>query len=193
MRERADSEFVAAPVRSTLARLLRVHTEEAGWREGADGEERVGDQLAKIERKDPRWVFLHSVPVGKRGSDIDHVAIGPGGVFTINTKHHKGADIWVGGNGVMVNGQRTTYVRNSRFEAERAARLLSDRCDFDVPVMGLIATVNAKNFTVKAQPNNVHVLPRMQLARWLLKLGPVLTDDVLVRIFNVARRSTTWR
>jgi hypothetical protein len=193
VRDRADSEFVAAPVRSTIARLLGVHGEEAGWRKGADGEERVGDQLAKVERKDPRWRFIHSIPVGKRGADIDHLAIGPGGVFTINAKHHQGKDIWVGTGGVLVGGHRTDHVRNSRYEAARAARLLSERCGVDVPVLGLVVTVNEKNFRVKAQPEGVHVLRRVQLARWLLGLGPTLDDERLVRIFEVARRSTTWR
>jgi hypothetical protein len=108
---------------------MRVHTNERAWRLGAAGEIRVGVQLDKLTRRDPRWHTLHSVPVGTRGSDIDHVVIGPGGVFTINTKHHPGAEIWVGGDTVLVNGVRQAYVRNSRHEAERAGRLLSRRAD----------------------------------------------------------------
>ena len=42
---------------------------------GADGEEKVATQLAKAAKKDPRWRFLHAIPVGDRGSDIDHVIV----------------------------------------------------------------------------------------------------------------------
>ena len=193
VREVAVAARQAAPVKSVLARVLGVHTEERGWRIGADGEEKVAAKLATVARRDPRWRFLHSIPVGTRGSDIDHLAIGPGGVFTINAKHHPDAKIWVGGNTLMVNGQRTTYIRNARHEAERAARLLSASVGFAVPVDGLIVTVNAGDLVVKSQPTGITVVARMQLGRWLLRLGTTLGDDQIDAIYEMARRSTTWR
>ena len=48
----------------------------------------------------PEWTVLHSVPVGRGKSDIDHIAIGPPGVFTINTKFSPGKDVWVAGRGM---------------------------------------------------------------------------------------------
>ncbi|KQT90974.1 hypothetical protein ASG49_13715 [Marmoricola sp. Leaf446] len=183
----------AAPVKSVLARVLGVHTEERGWRIGADGEEKVAAKLAKVAARDPRWRFLHSIPVGTRGSDIDHLAVGPGGVFTINTKHHPGAKIWVGGNTFLVDGHKQPCVRNARFEASRAAELLSECVGFAVPVGGLLVTVNAGDFVVKAQPTGVHVVLRMQVAKWLLRLGPTLDEEQVDAIYDVARRSTTWR
>jgi hypothetical protein len=39
-----------------------------------------------LPKLDEAWRVLHSVPVGSRDSDIDHVVIGPGGVYTINAK-----------------------------------------------------------------------------------------------------------
>lgn len=78
-RAQAAAAKEAAPVRTLLARVLGMHTVERAWRIGADGEELVAARLAKLARKDPRWKFLHAVPVGDRGADIDHVVIGPGG------------------------------------------------------------------------------------------------------------------
>ncbi len=72
-REAAQAARDAAPVKTTLARVLGVHTDERAWRIGADGEEKVAAQLAKAARKDLRWRFLHAIPVGERGSDIDHL------------------------------------------------------------------------------------------------------------------------
>ncbi|MFW5472761.1 nuclease-related domain-containing protein [Knoellia sp. CPCC 206450] len=192
-RQRAQSARSAAPVRTALARVLGVHTDERAWRIGADGEERVAAELAKVRMKDPRWRFLHAVPVGGRGSDIDHVVVGPGGVFTVNAKHHPGAAIWVGGNTFMVNGSRQPYVRNARHEAERASRVLSEACGFTVHVQGLVVTVNAKSVTVKSQPDGVAVVPRMQLASWLRRHGDLHTDEIVERVYEVARRSTTWQ
>lgn len=192
-RDRADAAFVAAPVRTTLARVLGVHTSERAWRIGADGEEKVAAQLAKVARKDPRWRFLHAIPVGTRGSDIDHLAIGPGGVFTINAKHHPGAKVWVGGSTVMVDGARVPYVRNARHEATRAGQLLAAASGLEVPVRGVVAVVRAGDLVVKAQPDGVTVLPRMQVASWLLRHGEVFDAATCEAFFEAARRSTTWR
>lgn len=193
VREQAVSAQVAAPVRSLMARALGIHTEERAWRIGAVGEEKVGTQLAKLVKKDPRWRVIHAIPVGTRGSDIDHLVIGPGGVFTVNAKHHPGAKIWVGGNTVMVNGSKQAYVRNSRHEAARASDLLTRACGFPVLVEGLIATVNAADVVVKSQPDGVTVVPRMQLTKWLLRHGDILASTAVDAIYDVARRSTTWR
>lgn len=193
VREVAQSLEMAAPVRTALARVLGVKTEERSWRIGAEGEEKVAAKLAKVAKRDPRWRFLHSIPVGTGGSDIDHLVVGPGGVFTINTKHHPRAKIWVGGNTFLVDGHKQPYVRNSRFEAARCAELLAEATGFAVPVEGLIVTVNASDVLVKSQPVGVHVLPRMQVAGWLLRLGESLHEGQLDAIFDAARRSTTWR
>jgi hypothetical protein len=192
-RDRALAAREAAPVKTFLARALGVHTDERAWRIGADGEEKVAAQLTKAAKKDPRWRFLHAIPVGDLGSDIDHLIVGPGGIFTVNAKHHPGAKIWVGGNTFMVNGNRQPYIRNSRHEAARAAKLLTTACGFPIHVEGLIVTVNADDVTVKNGPDGVHVVPRTQVTRWLLRHGDILTDQNLDTIFDAARRSTTWR
>jgi hypothetical protein len=180
-------------VKTTLARVLGVHTEERAWRIGADGEEKVAAQLAKVAKKDPRWQFLHAIPVGDRGSDIDHLIVGPGGVFTVNAKNHPKAKIWVGGNTFTVNGHKQSYVRNSRYEAARAAKLLTAACGFPVLVEGLIVTVNAADVVVKSQPEGVSVTWRNDLAKWLLRHGDIYRPETLDSIYEAARRSTTWR
>lgn len=153
----------------------------------------VAAQLAKLLRKDPRWRVLHAIPVGTRGSDIDHLIIGPGGVFTANAKHHRDAKIWVGGNTFLVDGHKQPYVRNARHEATRAAKLLTDATGCPVHVEGLIVTVNADDVTVKTQPDGVSVVPRMQVTKWLLRHGDILTGEQVDVVYAVARRSSTWR
>lgn len=192
-REQAQAARDAAPVKTVLARVLGVHTDERAWRIGADGEEKVAAQLAKATRKDPRWRALHAIPVGERGSDIDHLIVGPGGVFTVNAKHHPRAKIWVGGNTFMVNGHRQPYIRNSRHEAARAAKLLTAACGFPVHVQGLVVTVGAESVVIKEQPDGVHVTPRNSLARWLLRHDNIHDPETMEAVYEAARRSTTWR
>jgi hypothetical protein len=182
----------ASPVRSVLARLMGVHTEERTWRLGAGGEVAVGAQLAKLMHRDARWRSLHSIPVGEKGADIDHLVIGPGGVFTLNAKHHPRSRIWVGGDVLMVNGVRQPYLRNSRHEAARAGRLLAAACGFAVEVTGVVVPVNVEDITIKKAPVDVHVVNRRRLRRWLRRQPPILDEATCDAIFQHARRSTTW-
>ncbi|HEX4305731.1 MAG TPA: nuclease-related domain-containing protein [Solirubrobacterales bacterium] len=55
------------------------------WARGAAGERKVG---AILESLGPDWHALHGVWLGR--GDIDHVLVGPGGTFTIETKSHRG-------------------------------------------------------------------------------------------------------
>ncbi|WP_233283233.1 nuclease-related domain-containing protein [Prescottella equi] len=192
-RARARAARDAAPAKTFFARLLGVRTEERAWRIGADGEEAVAARIARVVRKDPRWHVLHAIPVGVRGSDIDHLVVGPGGVYTVNAKHHPRANIWVAGNAFLVNGTKQPYIRNSRHEAARAAKLLTAACGFDVPVEPVIVTVNAQAVTLKSPPDGVHVVQRMHFARWLLRRKDVHPTVAVDAVYEAARRSTTWQ
>lgn len=178
-----------APVKSVLARLLGAPREERDWSVGADGEEEVAWRLRKL---DNGWHVIHAVPVGEKGADIDHVVIGPPGVFTLNTKNHSKHRVTVTRGGVYVNGQRTVYLRNARFEAQRASRLLSTSCNSEVSVQSVIV-VMAADLKIKSQPTDVYVVGRKSIAQWLLKRPSVLTPDRVEEIFEKARRDTTWK
>ncbi|GAA4261055.1 hypothetical protein GCM10022294_08040 [Dietzia aurantiaca] len=122
--------------------------------------------------------------------------IGPGGVFTVNTKHHPKAAVWVGGDTVMINGRRVPYVRNSRYEATRASRMLAERVGFPVPVTGLIALVGARRgFTIRAQPTDcaVVVVPSRGVGRYLRSRPQRMGLREIDAIHEVARCSDTWQ
>jgi len=75
---------------AAIGALLRVGKEvdrDLGrWRRGAEGEEVVGQVLEGLAADG--WHVLHDVSFGR--GNIDHIAIGPGGVFTVETKSHGG-------------------------------------------------------------------------------------------------------
>lgn len=189
-RARRDAIHAQAPVRQTVARVLGVRTDEYSWRVGCAGEEKVGSEL---ERLGPGWTVLHAVPVGERGADIDHVVIGSPGVFTINTKRHPGASVWVGKWAINVNRTKTDYLRNSRFEARRAGELLSAACGWPVPVQPVVAFVDIEEFTVRQQPDDVQVTTRRQLVDWLRRLPGKLHPIAVRQLQAYAADRTTWQ
>lgn len=142
---------------------------------------------------DPRWRHINSIPIGNNDSDIDHLLICPAGVFTINTKFHHNANLWVGGNTVMVNGTRHPYVRNSRFEAQRASRLLSKAAGTDVTVRGLIVPVGLRRLTMRQPPEDVFVLSFRHFIGTMQLMPTVLTDRQIYDLYGYARLSSTWK
>jgi hypothetical protein len=179
--------------RSRPARLLGLSplTEATRpWYRGALGELAVGEVLAELG---PDWRVLHAVPVGQRGSDIDHVVVGPGGVFTLNTKNHSGQDVWVAGRTFMVAGQRAPHIRNSEHEASRAAKLLSAAVGRPVPVRPVLVVVSPRKLTVREEPREVAVVTAARLLRWLHKRDEVLTPAEVEDVAAAATRPETWR
>lgn len=199
VRKLAEIEWAAAKGRSKIASFANRYvfdknTDERAWRKGAEGEEYVGDKLNKLRARG--WHVLHSVPVGKGDSDIDHIVIGPGGVYTINSKKHDGKQIWVAKYQMRVDGHVVPYLRNSRSEAKRAKKLLEAQLDFEVPVMGCVVVLTGSivpEVTYKQMPDDMRVLDKWDVPRWFKKRPAVFDDTQVAQIFEVARRSTTWK
>lgn len=196
-REQALRELASMRERSRvgtfIARALDMKTDERAWRVGAGGEETVGARLEKLTKHG--WHVLHAVPVGKRGSDIDHVLIGHGGVYTINTKNHPGGEVWVGERAIRVNGHPVQYLRNSRFEAERAGRLLSQAVGVAVPVKPVLVFLTGTlipNVTIKRRPPDVLICDRMDIPGDFKRAPRRLAPDQILQIHDAARRCTTW-
>lgn len=77
----------------------------AAWKAGAQGEERVGARLAKL-LAGKGVVVLHDRRPATSLANIDHLAIGPGGITVIDAKNVKG-DVRIERSGGLF-GPRTT-------------------------------------------------------------------------------------
>ncbi|WP_209561050.1 nuclease-related domain-containing protein [Frigoribacterium sp. PvP032] len=182
----------AAPPRTSADRFWGRHPlrpEARSWYQGALGEIRVARVLDELG---PDWTVLHSVPVGSGESDIDHVVLGPPGVFTLNTKHHDDKKVWVGGNVFMVNGSRTWHIRNSLSEAARASRLLSARAGGPVDVTPVLVVVGARSIRFGEKQPPVVVLPEAHVGRWLRSLPAVHSDEAVTYLAMLAEERATW-
>jgi hypothetical protein len=171
---------------------VRLTPEARPWYTGVIGERRVADRLARLGEG---WTVLHSVPVGRGTSDIDHVVIGQAGVFTLNTKHSPGKKVWVRGKGLLVDGHRTAYIRNAAGEARRASDLLSAASGLTVPVTGVIVFVGVAGIQFRSAPDGEgvdllvvadHNLPAK------LQTRPVFSEEQVARIVSAAVRPETW-
>ncbi|MYQ46082.1 NERD domain-containing protein [Streptomyces sp. SID4985] len=167
----------------------RPHSEISGWVSGLKGEQLTARRLKRL--RGHGWLTLHAVQWAT-GTDIDHLAIGPAGVFSINSKRHPGKTVWYGDRAVTVNRVPTRHIAASQSEARKVARVLAVHCGFEVPVRPVISVVHAAKLTVKSANPPVLVLEVDHLDRVLSGLTPTLSIDQVSRIYEVARRARTW-
>jgi len=66
------------------------------WRHGAEAERRTAKELRKLRRRG--WHVVHDLADGR--GNRDHVVVGPGGLFLIDTKSPRGR-VKIDGRGVM--------------------------------------------------------------------------------------------
>lgn len=73
-----------------LARVIDEPPSTGAWQKGADGEVRAAARLAKLlDGTGVRLLHDRRMP-GSRSANIDHIAIGPGGITVIDTKNYRG-------------------------------------------------------------------------------------------------------
>lgn len=145
----------------------------AGSEPEAHHEPTVAEELDDLVALDPRWACIGAIPVGAHGSVIDHLVVGPGGVFTINEWHHN--------------------VPDSRHEAERAGKLLSATANAAITARGLIVPVGVAELTVKEQPVDVQVVEASALVDFLIGQPEALDAYTIALVMTCARLSSTWR
>ncbi|MGW4024446.1 nuclease-related domain-containing protein [Streptomyces sp. NPDC005009] len=176
-------------VQRLRAKLLRQPSEWDNWYTGLEGERRVGRELERLTVLG--WRVLHGVEKSN-GGDIDHLLIGPGGVFTINTKTHRGASVWVGDTMAKVNGgQPHPYAAASKAEAGYVRGVLGRYCDFTVAVEPVLVFVGVASLDRAATQYAVRIYQEREVA----SLGPLvgkLTPEQVERAYAVARHRRVW-
>jgi hypothetical protein len=188
------------PGHAVLARIAELHAsapstkgirvmpdEIVSWAVGYVGEEKVG---AELECLGPEWHVLHAVPVGAHGSDIDHVVIGPPGVFSVNTQHHRGVGVDVRRDSVFVAGQHQDYLDSLRLEVERVAAVARTVVP-TAPVRGVLCTVDAK-LRVNESPTEAVAVRHDQIVGWLQAAPARLSAEEVGQLHGLLRRTESW-
>jgi len=153
------------------------------------GEAEVGEALATLGDS---WITIHSLPVAAGGADIDHLVVGPTGVYIVTTRNHARQTVWASQRTLMVGGIRFPDIRNMEYEMGRVERLLSTATGRSVEVSGILAVVSPKSLTVRQKHRDVEVLASTEIAPWLQRRRRVLSPDDVREIAAAAARPATW-
>jgi hypothetical protein len=186
--ERIGGLRIPEPLRSRLTRFLGFLAAEPVSDGGAERQRATGWWLGRLPTG---WHVFNDVPVGEAGTSLDHLVIGPGGVFTINTKVLDGK-IWLGPHSVLLNRRRTDFLPRASAEAERASELLSAALGRPVVVRAALAIL-ADDWTIRRRPIDVYVDATRGVRDWVLRQPAVLRPQDVAELSTVASRPATWR
>jgi hypothetical protein len=138
---------------------------------GATGEEQVGGLLDPMSERG--WRVIHDASLGR--GNVDHILIGPAGIFTIETKSHPGP-VRV----ARVHGATLSQAQAQRRAIERVA---------GVEVEPLIVFSRAWVDRPLARRKGVRVLPARMLVGYLARLRPRLSPEEIERAHELVAQA----
>ncbi len=152
------------------------------WRRGAAGEQRTARLLSPLERQG--WVVLHDLAVPGSRANLDHLVIGPGGVFVVDSKRYRGR-LRLDSSGRLWHGRYplTPTLRAVEFEADRAAQVLAD----PQVVVPIVAVHGAQVPWGKVVTQGVPVVSARRLPSMLRTLPAVLGPERVADLADRAR------
>ena len=162
---------------------FRPSLEAVAWRRGAAGERRTARLLGPLERHG--WAVLHDLAVPGSRANMDHLVIGPGGVFVIDSKQYRGR-LQLDSSGRLWHGRYplAPALRAVSFEADLAAQVLTDP---DVVVVPVMAVHGAQVPWGKVVTDGVPVVSARRLPSMLRQLPGVLGPERVAGLADQAR------
>ena len=158
-------------------------TDAVAWRRGAAGERRTARLLDPLERQG--WAVLHDLAVPGSRANLDHLVIGPGGVFVIDSKQYRGR-LQLDPSGQLWHGRYpiAPTLRAVSFEADQAAQVLPDP---GVVVLPVVAVHGAQVPWGKVVVRGVPVIAARRLPSMLRALPPLLGPERITAVADQAR------
>jgi Nuclease-related domain len=162
---------------------FRPSTDAAAWRRGAAGERRTARLLGPLERHG--WAVLHDLALPGSRANLDHLVIGPGGVFAIDSKQYRGR-LQLDAVGKLWHGRHplAPTVRAASWEADQAAQVLPDP---GMAVVPIVAVHGAQVPWGKVVTDGVPVVSARRLPSMLCQLPVVQGPERVVWLADQAR------
>jgi Nuclease-related domain len=162
---------------------FRPSPDASAWQRGAAGERHTARLLDPLARHG--WAVLHDLAIPGSQANLDHLVIGPGGVFVIDSKQYRGR-LQLDPSGRLWHGRHplAPTLRAADFEADQAAQVLPDP---GVAVVPIVAVHGAQVPWGKVVTDGVPVVAARRLPSMLRALPPVLGPERVAWLADQAR------
>jgi hypothetical protein len=138
------------------------------------------------------WHVLHDVPVGRQGSVVGHLLVGPPGAFAVAERPAGGGEHFVvDGRSLSADGVAVADLRGVRLTAARAGSLLRTAVGSPVAVRGVLVvhgTVDVR----RPSPYESLVVTDEQVPDVFTAMPGHWTPGRVDAVAAIARRRSTW-
>ena len=170
-----------------LAILGRLPADALAWGRGADGERRTAEFLDELAASG--YVVLHDRLIPGTRANVDHVAIGPGGVFVIETKNLRGK-LTILGEKLFVGERTRTGIVNQTYREAIAVQIsLAERLnELRATVRPILCIHRTAQLLLDNEVQGVRVVSGSQLVRFVRRQPALLDAEVVQELAALADR-----
>ncbi|HEX7481977.1 MAG TPA: nuclease-related domain-containing protein, partial [Candidatus Bathyarchaeia archaeon] len=159
--EEAGLVFLFIPFVAFYFYLRKYHIYRGGW----VGEKQVSDLLSHSLGDD--YYILNNLYLGKGGGDIDHIVLGPNGVFVLETKNWSGTiscsgDEWQRSGKRNFSGSPSRQVKRNAAKIKQIIENNQNLISLDICVEGMVVLTN-KYATLQVSNPTVPILKLSQV------------------------------
>ena len=145
----------------------RFKRDYGAWSQGAEGEEVVGEILEGLVADG--WQVIHDVSFGR--GNIDHIVVGPGGLFTVETKSRRGR--------ILLDNLDPKMLRQAYAEMKTLKAITG------MEVQALLVFSHAYVIDkVPARRRGVTILPARMLAWYFSRQRPTMSVEQADEIYD---------
>jgi hypothetical protein len=169
-----------------MSALFTMPNSITAWQIGAAGEIRTARMLETLEADGFRVLHDRKIP-GARSANIDHIVIGPPGIYVVETKSYKGP-LQIRGNEIFVAGRRKNgWVDEVNREAAAVRTALAEEVAArGWPITGIICVHRADLPWFQSEVQGVRIVSGKDLVKRLRKADQVLSPADIERIADMA-------
>lgn len=174
--------FAAIAMMRMALELWGARQTTEAWRKGYEGEVMTANAL---DRLPPSYVVLHDLKLPRSRANIDHLVVGPTGVFTVETKHYS-SDVSIRRGQARHGGRSMDHAVD---QANRQAEAVRDT--LECPVRAIVcvqgAGVTVEGWFTKPVVDGVRFCSGGRLVQTITKLDRELDEATITRLASVAR------
>lgn len=190
----------ARATRQAGGKVVRGQSETAlkkqarAWEAGSVGEQRAQRKLDLLRRYG--FSIAHDVLLepGKRWN-LDHLVIGPPGVFFVDAKNWRGK-VYLGRDGVLMRrwfagrtqGSKTASMADEVMKVRAMAGHASGRLGHPVAPVICLAGAQSRHFEGVAKSQGVYVVGVETVMPWLRDSAPILSKDQVGMLSEISER-----
>ncbi len=169
-----------------MSALFTTPNSITAWQIGADGEAHTGRLLETLEADGFRVLHDRRIP-GARSANIDHIVIGPPGIYVVETKSYTGS-LQIRGNEIFVAGRRKNgWIDEVNREAAAVRTALADEvAAHGWAVTPIICVHRADLPWFRSEVQGVRIVSGKDLVKRLRRADPVLSPADVERLATVA-------